>query len=75
MARLEGLDVLIIDALRNRPHVTHFSLEQAIDVARQLKPKRTIFTHISHDLGHEKTSRVLPAGMELGYDGQRFALT
>jgi phosphoribosyl 1,2-cyclic phosphate phosphodiesterase len=75
MARLEGLDVLIIDALRMRPHVTHFSLDEAIEVARTLKPKRTIFTHICHDLGHQRTNAILPAGMELGYDGQRIPLT
>ena len=68
-------DVLIIDALRNRPHVTHFSLDEAIEVARQLQPKRTIFTHMSHDLGHARTNAMLPAGMELGYDGQRIPLT
>jgi phosphoribosyl 1,2-cyclic phosphate phosphodiesterase len=75
MAKLEGLDVLIIDALRHRPHVTHFSLEQAIAVAQQLKPKRTIFTHICHDLGHAETNASLPAGMELGYDGMPVALS
>lgn len=75
MARLEGLETLVIDALRMRPHVTHFSLDEAIEVARQLKPMRTIFTHISHDLGHARTNALLPAGMELGHDGQRIALT
>ena len=75
MTRLEGLDVLIIDALRMRPHVTHFSLDQAIEVARKLQPRRTIFTHICHDLGHARTNAILPAGMELGYDGQRIPLT
>ena len=75
MARLQGLDTLVIDALRARPHVTHFSLEEAIEVARQLRPRRTIFTHISHDLGHARTNALLPAGMELGYDGQRIELT
>jgi phosphoribosyl 1,2-cyclic phosphate phosphodiesterase len=75
MARLDGLDVLIIDALRHRPHVTHFSLDEAIEVAHQLRSKRTIFTHISHDLGHEATNASLPAGMELGYDGMRIELT
>lgn len=74
MALLEGLDVLILDALRHRAHVTHFSLGEAIEVARQLKPKRTIFTHIAHDLAHERTNALLPAGMELGYDGQRIPL-
>jgi phosphoribosyl 1,2-cyclic phosphate phosphodiesterase len=75
MARLEGLDVLIIDALRIRPHATHFSLDEAIEVARALKPKRTIFTHISHDLSHQRTNAMLPAGMELGYDSQRIPLS
>jgi phosphoribosyl 1,2-cyclic phosphate phosphodiesterase len=74
LERLAGLDVLIIDALRTRPHVTHFSLEQAIEVARQLQPKRTIFTHICHDLGHARTNATLPHSMELGYDGQRIEL-
>ena len=50
-------------------------LDEAIEVARQLKPKRTVFTHIAHDLAHEATNRTLPAGMELGYDGQRIPLT
>jgi len=75
MSRLEGLDTLIIDALRIRPHVTHFSLDEAIEVARRLQPKRTIFTHICHDLGHARTNAILPAGMELGHDGQRIPLT
>jgi phosphoribosyl 1,2-cyclic phosphate phosphodiesterase len=72
---LRGLDVLILDALRYKPHVTHFSLDEAIAVSKQLSPKRTIFTHVCHDLGHAATNAVLPAGMELGYDGQRVPLT
>jgi phosphoribosyl 1,2-cyclic phosphate phosphodiesterase len=75
MALLEGLDVLVLDALRHRPHVTHFSLGEAIAIAEKLKPKRTIFTHIAHELGHEATNLALPAGMELGYDGLRLPLT
>ena len=72
---LEGLDVLILDALRHRPHVTHYSLGEAVAVAQQLRPKRTIFTHICHDLGHAATNAQLPEGMELGYDGMRIELT
>jgi phosphoribosyl 1,2-cyclic phosphate phosphodiesterase len=72
---LEGLDVLILDALRHRPHVTHFSLDQAIEVARRVRPKRTLFTHISHELEHAGTNARLPAGMELAYDGQAVPLT
>ena len=72
---LEGLDVLVLDALRQRPHETHFSLQQAVEVAQRLRPRRAIFTHISHDLEHAQTNADLPAGMELGFDGQRIALT
>ena len=75
MALLEGLDVLILDALRIRPHVTHLSLDEAIEVARKLAPRRTIFTHMSHDLGHAETNALLPTGMELGYDGMRIPLS
>jgi phosphoribosyl 1,2-cyclic phosphate phosphodiesterase len=69
MARLQGLEVLILDALRREPHVTHFGLDEAVEVARQLAPKRTLFTHIAHRLEHEATNRMLPPGMELAYDG------
>lgn len=72
---LEGLDVLILDALRERPHSTHFSLDEAVDVAQQLQPKRTLFTHMGHDLEHEAVNAKLPAGMELAYDGLRIPLT
>jgi phosphoribosyl 1,2-cyclic phosphate phosphodiesterase len=72
---LEGLDVLILDALRPRPHVTHFSLDEAVAMAKRLKPKQTYFTHMSHELEHEATCRQLPEGMSLAYDGLRIALT
>ena len=72
---LEGLDVLILDALRPRPHPTHFSLDEAVEVARKLKPARTYFTHICHELEHERTNARLPAGMELAYDGLRIKLS
>jgi len=72
---LEGLDVLILSALRHEPHVTHFSLEQAGDAARHLGAKRTYFTHMSHELEYEQTNAELPAGMELAYDGLRIPLT
>jgi phosphoribosyl 1,2-cyclic phosphate phosphodiesterase len=72
---LEGLDTLILDCLRPSPHATHFSLPEAIAVARRLAPKRTLFTHLSHDLEHAATAASLPAGMELAYDGLRIPLT
>ncbi len=66
---LEGLDVLILDALRFRPHSTHFSLDQAVEVARRVGAKRTFFTHMGHEVSHAEVNRILPAGMELAYDG------
>jgi phosphoribosyl 1,2-cyclic phosphate phosphodiesterase len=66
---LQGLDTLVVDALRHRPHPTHFTVAQALAVAERLGPRRTYFTHICHDLPHEATNRSLPAGVELGYDG------
>lgn len=75
MARLEGLDVLVLDALWDEPHATHFSLAQAVEVAKRLAPKRTYFTHLSHRLEHEATCLRLPPGMELAYDGLRIPLT
>jgi phosphoribosyl 1,2-cyclic phosphate phosphodiesterase len=75
MERLGGLDVLIIDALRPRGHATHFSLEEAIEVARTLAPKQTYFTHMSHELDHESTNARLPPSMALAFDGQRIDLT
>lgn len=69
MDRLQDLDVLILDCLRREPHSTHFSLEEALAVAESLAPRRTLFTHISHDLEHTEVSATLPAGVELAYDG------
>jgi phosphoribosyl 1,2-cyclic phosphate phosphodiesterase len=73
--QLEGLDVLILDALRLRPHPTHFHLEAALAVAARLRPRRTLFTHVGHDLDYAETNARLPPGVELAYDGQRVPLT
>jgi len=72
---LRGLDVLVLDALRRRPHATHFSLDEAVEVVRRVQPRRAYFTHISHDLDHASTNEQLPDGMELAYDGLRIPLT
>ena len=61
--------MLVIDALRWRPHPTHFSIEEALAVVAEVKPRRTLFTHICHDLGHAETQAKLPPGVELAYDG------
>ena len=71
---LEGLDVLIIDALRFREHESHFSISEAIKVARQLRVPRTLLTHLSHDIDYSRHSAGLPEGVEFAYDGQTLTL-
>jgi len=70
MALLQGLEVLILDGLRRRPHPTHFNLEQAVEAARRIGARQTYFTHIAHELPHEATNAELPPGMALAHDGQ-----
>ncbi len=72
LALLAGVRVLILDALRPKPHPTHLSVDQAVAIARQVGAERTYFTHMTHELAHAETNRTLPHGMELAYDGLRF---
>jgi phosphoribosyl 1,2-cyclic phosphate phosphodiesterase len=69
---LQGLRVLVLDALRRKPHPAHFSIDQALDVIDRLRPQRAYLTHMTHELDHEATNRLLPPGVELAYDGLRF---
>jgi phosphoribosyl 1,2-cyclic phosphate phosphodiesterase len=69
MDLLGGLDTLVLDALRRRPHPTHFTIEEAKVMARRIGARRTLFTHIAHDLGHAQTCADLPEGMALAHDG------
>jgi len=66
---VDGVDILILDALRHRPHPTHFTVAEALEVVARVKPRQTYFTHICHDLPHAATNASLPAGVELAYDG------
>jgi len=66
---LDGVRTLILDALRHRPHSTHFSVSEAIDVVGRIGAARAYFTHICHDLPHAETCAQLPGGVELAYDG------
>jgi phosphoribosyl 1,2-cyclic phosphate phosphodiesterase len=68
-ALLNDLDVLVLDALRHRPHPTHYTVAEALEVVERLNPRRTLLTHICHDLPHEATNVSLPRGVELAYDG------
>ncbi len=70
MERLLGLDLLVLDGLRQRPHPTHFCITEAVEVARRLRPRLTLLTHLTHEVDHATVSADLPPGVELGYDGQ-----
>ena len=61
--------MLVLDALRTRPHSTHFSLDQAVEAATRVGASRTYFTHMCHDLPHEETCAGLPERMTLAHDG------
>jgi phosphoribosyl 1,2-cyclic phosphate phosphodiesterase len=71
LEKLRGLDILFLDALRYTPHPTHSTVEQSLKIVDAVKPKRTFFTHICHDLPHEATNAALPAGVQLAHDGMK----
>ena len=73
-AQLLGLDVLFLDALRRRKHPTHTTLDDAIALAEELRAQRTFFTHMCHDLHHERTEAMLPPQVRLAYDGLEIEL-
>ena len=66
---LEGLDFLIVSALRHKPHPSHATVEQAIAWATRIGARQTWLTHIAHELGHQATNSTLPPGVALAYDG------
>ncbi len=67
---LAGVDTVILDALREQPHTTHFTLPEALATAARIGARETVFTHMTHDLGYASTNARLPEGMALTYDGQ-----
>lgn len=70
LARLRGVDTLVINSLRLAPHMSHMNLEQALSVINEVKPRRALLTHISHDMGlHAQVQPTLPANVDLAYDG------
>ena len=66
---MDGIETLVIDALREKKHSTHFNVDEALDAVRRIGPRRAYFTHMAHELGHAATNARLPAGVELAYDG------
>ncbi len=66
---VQGVDVMVLDALRHRPHLTHLTVEQSVDLLRRIGARQSWLVHMCHDLDHEATEAALPAGVRLSYDG------
>lgn len=72
---IRGSEVLVLNALRKEPHISHFTLEEAVALVQELGIPKAYFTHISHQLGlHEEVNKELPEGMELAYDGMELVI-
>ncbi len=72
LERIKGIPLLVLNALRMEPHLSHLSLAEALEIVDIVSPGRAVFIHFSHEIGfHEATSRLLPDGVELAYDGMR----
>ncbi|MEM7782723.1 MAG: MBL fold metallo-hydrolase [Planctomycetota bacterium] len=71
---LEGVETLILDALRPEPHVTHFTIDQAIEVAQKLNVGQTYLTHMSCNVDYDRVNKYLPDGVAVGYDGLQIEL-
>jgi len=67
--QIEGTEILIIDALRRRPHPTHLNVDEALEIAGRVRPGQTWFTHLCHELPHEETEGTLQPGVRIAYDG------
>jgi phosphoribosyl 1,2-cyclic phosphate phosphodiesterase len=68
MDRLRGLDVLVLDCVRLKPHSTHLHLDGALEIIEDLAPKRAYLTHLNHDILHERDTKLLPDNVEFAYD-------
>lgn len=70
LQKAAGSEVFVLNALRYEPHISHFTLAEAVEVAKVVNAKQSYFVHMSHQIGfHEEVNRSLPPGMELAYDG------
>jgi len=70
--KMKGVRTLVLNALRYKPHPTHLTVEQAVEITRAVAPERAWFIHMTHDLDHEETNRALPEGIALAHDGLEF---
>src|SRR5262249_2093129 len=71
---LEGVQTLVVSALRFTPTHLHFTIDEAVDFAEKVSAKKSYFIHISHEIDHEHVSCLLPSGIELAYDGLQVPL-
>jgi phosphoribosyl 1,2-cyclic phosphate phosphodiesterase len=70
--KIKGSKVIVLNALRKEPHISHYNLKQAVEIVQELKPEKAYFTHLSHQIGfHDEVNKELPKGIELAYDGLR----
>jgi len=74
LGKLKGLDLLIIDALRYKPHPAHLSVDQAVEVINKIGPRLAVFTHMGHEIEYDSLLERLPEGVMPGYDGLEFEL-
>ena len=73
--KMKGAELIVLDALRKEEHISHFSLNEALDLINELQPKKALLTHISHYMGlHDVTNSSLPENIKLAYDGQQILL-
>jgi phosphoribosyl 1,2-cyclic phosphate phosphodiesterase len=72
-AYLRDLDILVLEAFRLTKHISHFSLDESISIAKRIGAQQTFFTHIGHDIDHEKIEAALPEGINLAFDGLKIS--
>jgi len=74
MKLLDGLEVLLLDCLRFKPHFTHFGFDQSVEVASKINAKDTYFIHMTHDLEYDALTKLLPSNIHVGYDGLKLTI-
>jgi phosphoribosyl 1,2-cyclic phosphate phosphodiesterase len=73
--QLQGLEVLVLGALRPRPHPAHLSIDQAVDLAQRLGARQTWLVHMAHQVSHHQLQKMLPEQIQLAYDGLRISVS